>query len=118
MSEEAAAAIDADAANDKAPHSKAHKKVTDSRTAETNGYQGMDDQDNKENTIDASQIAEKVTKLLTCDCIHGWLVGSCPAAGICCGVVAPFLNHAMHACRKVRAIRLWPPQARPMGPHP
>ena len=103
MSEEAAAAIDADAANDKASHSKAHKKVTDSSKAEVNGYQDMDDQDNKENTIDASQIAEKVSELfLTCDCMHGWLVGCCPAAGICCGVLAPCLNHAMHAVQEGR----------------
>ena len=60
MSEEAAAAIDADLASGKASGSKAQKKVTDSARGETNGYHNVDGEANRERTIDASQVAEKV----------------------------------------------------------
>ena len=61
MSEEAAAAIDADMESDKASGSKAQqRKVTDSGRMETNGYHHMNDSADGEKTFDASQVAEKV----------------------------------------------------------
>lgn len=60
MSEEAAAAIDADVASGKASGSKAQKKVTDSARGEANGYHDMNGDADKEKTVDASQVAEKV----------------------------------------------------------
>ena len=55
MSEEAAAAIDADAAQDKASGGKSQKKVTDSGKASPNGYHNTDG-----NAIDGTQVADKV----------------------------------------------------------
>ena len=61
MSEEAAAAIDADMKSDKASGSKAQqRKVTDSGRMETNGYHHMNGKADGEKTVDASQVAEKV----------------------------------------------------------
>ena len=61
MSEEAAAAIDADMQSDKASGSKAQqRKVTDSAKGETNGYHHMNGKADGERTVDASQVAEKV----------------------------------------------------------
>ncbi len=64
ISEEAAAAIDADANSEKASGSKAQKKVTDSSKAETNGYHNMDGKADGEKTVDAMQVAEKVETAL------------------------------------------------------
>lgn len=69
MSEEAAAAIDADVASNKASGSKSQKKVTDSARGETNGYHDMDGDADKEKTVDASQVAEKVERCM-CDVCH------------------------------------------------
>lgn len=61
MSEEAAAAIDADVKSDKASSSKTQqRKVTDSARVDTNGYHHVSGRANGEKTVDASQVAEKV----------------------------------------------------------
>ncbi|KAL0031878.1 hypothetical protein WJX79_002852 [Trebouxia sp. C0005] len=60
MSEEAAAAIDADVKSDKASSSKTQqRKVTDSARVDTNGYHHVSGRANGEKTVDASQVAEK-----------------------------------------------------------
>lgn len=69
MSEQAAAAIDADMQSDKASGSKAQqRKVTDSAKGDTNGYHHMNGKADGEKTVDASQVAEKVWVCLSfCD---------------------------------------------------
>ena len=80
MSEEAAAAIDADAARDNASQSKAHKPFSDSAhgfdnpdgvtDGVTNGYT------KPQETVDASQVAEKVgVAVFGPACVH--MVGCC-----------------------------------------
>ena len=64
MSEEAAAAVDADAAHDKASHSRAFKTMDDSARAEPNDFHVFNDatdgNGHSEKTVDAAQVAEKV----------------------------------------------------------
>ena len=55
MSEEAAAAIDADAARDKASGGKSQKKVTDSGKPSPDGYHNTDGK-----TVDGTNVADKV----------------------------------------------------------
>ena len=65
MSEEAAAAIDADAAKDKSTRGKPDKHRSNGK-AETNGYHDMDGAGDgavngeAEKEVDASQVAQKV----------------------------------------------------------
>ncbi len=60
MSEEAAAAIDADAARDSASQSKAHKPFSDSAHGFPDPDGGANGYVKPQKTVDASQVAEKV----------------------------------------------------------
>ena len=64
MSEEAAAAIDADAASDKASGSRSQKRVTDSGKASPNGTH-IRDIESGEKVMDGTEVAEKVCSLPT-----------------------------------------------------
>lgn len=85
MSEEAAAAIDADAARDIASQSKAHKQFSDSAHNFHDPDGAADGYNEPQKTVDASQVAEKVgVAVLGPACVL--VVGCChDPRGLYCG---------------------------------
>jgi len=79
MSEEAAAAVDADAAQDIASQSKAHKPFSDSAHGFHDADGVADGYTKPQKTVDASQLAEKVGMAAdgspwACMCACDWVL--------------------------------------------